>query len=339
MKTAARVLLLILGVALFAWFLQQANPAEIAGSFRQLGWWAAVVLIPYFFVYLADTLGWHFAFGANHGHGLPFSTLFRIRWAGESVNNVIPTGYVGGEAVKVYLLHKRGVSGLRGASAVVAGRTLQTVGQFLFIVSGALCFYFIVPPGGGFRTGMAVILCAAFGVVVALFWIQRHGIFSTALRFSRVLPRRIESIEKHAETFAKIDRQVVEFYRTDRRRFFLSLGAYVTGFCLDAVEIFVVGQLMGVPLGWTQAIAIEAFIGVAKVMGLFVPGAIGVQESGIVFLCRAAGLPDAFGVVYAILRRGREVVFAMVGWLILYCEESSIRGLIGRLSLKTTNEL
>jgi uncharacterized membrane protein YbhN (UPF0104 family) len=92
--------------------------------------------------------------------------------------------------------------------------------------------------------------------------------------------------------------------------------------------------LLGTPVDWSQAIAIEAFITVAKAMGLFIPGALGVQESGFVFLFLLFGLPAALGVSYAIFRRGRELIFATIGATMLYAQ-----GLIFRGKLTTPAEM
>jgi len=71
------------------------------------------------------------------------------------------------------------------------------------------------------------------------------------------------------------------------------------------------------PIDFSHALAVEAFISVAKALGIFVPGALGVQESGIVFLGYLFGLPPALGVSYAIIRRGREVAYAAIGGIFL----------------------
>jgi uncharacterized membrane protein YbhN (UPF0104 family) len=117
----------------------------------------------------------------------------------------------------------------------------------------------------------------------------------------------------------------------------LSVCGYFTGWLLDTLDIYLVSWLLGMPVGWTQALAIEAFISVAKMLGLFVPGALGVQESGIVVVCRLAGLPDALGLAYAIIRRGRDVVYASIGWLLLYLEEATLKGLPGRVASKSND--
>jgi hypothetical protein len=83
---------------------------------------------------------------------------------------------------------------------------------------------------------------------------------------------------------------------------------------LDSVEIWLTAWLLGMPIHGFQALAVEAFVGVVKVVGMWVPGALGVQESGIVALVRLAGGADLLGATYALLRRVRELLFAAVGW-------------------------
>ncbi len=108
----------------------------------------------------------------------------------------------------------------------------------------------------------------------------------------------------------------------------LSTAAYFGGWMADTLEILLVSHLLGMPIDFSQALAVEAFISVAKALGIFVPGALGVQESGIVFLCYLFGLPPALGVSYAIIRRGREVVYAAIGGMFLYADGFSFRNRI-----------
>jgi uncharacterized membrane protein YbhN (UPF0104 family) len=157
----------------------------------------------------------------------------------------------------------------------------------------------------------------------------------------RVLARanlRFAALESKRDKLEQIDRRVVDFYRNDRRRFAASACGYFGGWLLDTLDIYLVAWLLGMPVGWTQALAIEAFIGVAKMLGLFVPGALGVQESGIVLVCRLAGLPDALGLAYAIIRRGRDVVYASIGWLLLYLDEATLKGLPGRVASESNDQ-
>ena len=84
-------MVLLLGLGLFGWFIHRAGPAEVFANVSRLGWLAPVVWVPYFFVYVLDTWGWYLAFGGYAAVRLSYLTLFRVRWAGESINNVIPS--------------------------------------------------------------------------------------------------------------------------------------------------------------------------------------------------------------------------------------------------------
>ena len=132
MKNLAKALLLILALGLFGWYISNLGPAKVWGILAGIGPWAPLILIPYFVVYLMDCIAWSQTLPPGK---LPFLTRFRIRWAGESVNNLIPTASVGGEAVKVVALRPYGISAHDGAVAAVVSKTAQTVAQLFFIVA------------------------------------------------------------------------------------------------------------------------------------------------------------------------------------------------------------
>ena len=320
MKLALRILVAAVGLTLFAWFVQRAGVGEIARAFSNLGWLAPVALLPFGLVYLLDTLGWRFAFGEGGVPGVGFGALFRVRWAGESINMVLPSAYIGGEAVKVQLLHKLGVSRVHSASSVVAGKTAQVFAQVAFIAAGAIAGTTILPQQSPARLGMLCITVLATCIVLSLFWLQQRGMFRTLVA---LLP--VRALTRRAESLRQLDDRIFEFYRKDRRHFLLSTATYFAGWIADTLEILLVSHLLGMPIDFSHALAIESFISVAKALGIFVPGALGVQESGIVFLCYLFGLPPALGISYAIIRRGREVVYALIGGLFLYAGGLSLR--------------
>lgn len=330
MKLAFRLLLALAGLGLFAWFVAQAGVGEIARAFATLGWLAPLALVPFLLVYMLDTLGWRLAFGHEGVRGIGFPTLMRVRWAGESINSVIASAYIGGEAVKVHLLQKRGVPAMSAASSVVAGKTAQVLAQVIFLAIGGFAGAANLPPDSPARFGMLGITGAALAIVAALFWLQRRGMFTTLLALGSRLRLPVSALTKRADALRRLDQKIFDFYRHDRRHFFLSTLAYLSGWMADTLEILLVSHLLGMPVDWSQALAVEAFISVAKALGIFVPGALGVQESGIVFLFYMFGLPAPLGVSYAIIRRGRDVVYALIGGAFLYADGFAWRG--GRIS-------
>lgn len=323
MKFALKLLLFGGGLALFGWYVQRVGLAEIAAALRQLGWAAPLVLVPYGVVYVVDCLGWRWTLPAKLPLG--FLALLRIRWAGEAVNNVVPSAYVGGEAVKVFLLGQRGVPAPVATSAAIVSKSAQTVAQIGFIALAALALLLIAPEQPGLKPALAVVLVGGSATVVLLFWLQRRGVFRSFLGVADRFGVAQAWLSGRRTGWLETDRTIGTFYREHRGRMVASVLSYLGGWLLDSVEIYVVAHLLGQPINWLQAIAVEALTGVAKMMGMWIPGALGVQESGLLLAGRWAGLPEPFCLAYAVLRRAREAVFVGIGWLFLYLGHVNLR--------------
>jgi uncharacterized membrane protein YbhN (UPF0104 family) len=160
------------------------------------------------------------------------------------------------------------------------------------------------------------ILIGGMVAVGVLFWVQRIGLFRMFWALASAVPWKASALEKRKDRMLELDQTIFGFYRDQRARFYRSTFFYFCGWTLDTVEIYLVANLLGVPITWPQALVVEAFTGVAKAMGMWLPGSLGVQESGIVLMGKLVGLPDAFVAAYALIRRARELIFAGVGiWL------------------------
>ncbi len=327
MNKLVKGLLFILGLGLVIWLFWRAGPARIWGVVRSLGGWAPLLLLPYGLVYLIDTVGWRLAFGRDWPRGFPFAKLLRIRWAGEAVNNLVPSGYLGGEPVKVYLLRKCGISGWLGTRSVVISKTVQVLGQVLFIGLGAFLGGLQLPLSSPMRKAMWTIAGIAPVVLLVLIAVQYFGFLKTLGRLARLSPRLRQWFDRHRDQVGKADAEIRSFYHQQPGAFLMSAAAYLAGWLCDSIEILLMGAIFGWPLDWSRAIAIESFIGVAKGLGAFVPASVGVQESGVVLLFRAFGLTSTEALAYALIRRVRELLYALVGMGLLWSQEASFKRL------------
>jgi uncharacterized protein (TIRG00374 family) len=323
MKFALKLVLLGGGLALFGWYVQRVGWGEITAALRQLGWAAPLVLVPYGVVYVVDCLAWRWTLPARLPLG--FLALLRIRWAGEAVNNVVPSAYIGGEAVKVFLLGQRGVPAPAATSAAIVSKSAQTVAQIAFIALAALALLIIAPHQPGLKPALAVVLVGGSATVALLFWLQRRGVFRSFLGMADRLGLAQAWLSGRRAGWLETDRTIGVFYREHRGRMMASILCYLGGWLLDSVEIYVVAHLLGQPINGLQAIAVEALTGVSKMMGMWIPGALGVQEGGLLLAGRWAGLPEPFCLAYAVLRRAREAVFAGIGWMFLYLGHVNLR--------------
>jgi uncharacterized protein (TIRG00374 family) len=325
MKLVVKIALGAAGLLLFAAYLREVDTGGMGAVFQRLGPWLPLVLLPYALVYGVDTWAWRCAFAT--APAVNFGRLFRIRWAGEAVSNVVPSAYLGGEFVKIYLLGQRGASRKSATAAAVVSKSAQTLGQLVLIAAAGFVFWQLAPGQPGLRLALATICVGGFAALAAIFWLQRRGLLASLLGWTKRLSWQGQRFQRWRAAAAETDRVTGDFYRQQPGRFLAASGLYLGGWLLDTFEIFLFAWLAGHPISWPQALVVEAFTGIAKAVGWMAPGSIGVQESGIVFFGRLAGLPDSLCVAYALFRRGREACYALVGWAMLAIEEGGLAAL------------
>jgi putative membrane protein len=336
MSRVLKVLVLLLGVGLVVVLFWNADPREVWKVVRSLGPWAPLLLLPYGLVYMIDTTGWRCAFGRDWPAALSFGRLLRIRWTGEAVNNLVPSAYLGGEAVKIYLLRAAGVSGWTGTRSVVVGKTIQSLAHVFFIGLGAFLGGLYLPPGAPLRQAMWMVAFVALAILLGLVLLQFYGLLKALGHLARFSRRLRAWFDQHREQVRSVDDEIRSFYHRQPGWCLLSAVIYFTGWLSDSLEIMLASTLLGWPLSWPEAIAIESFVGVARILGNFVPGSLGVQESGVVVLFRAFGLTSTEALAYALIRRVRELLYALVGMGLLWYQEGGFKRLKTRLGSDTT---
>ena len=306
------------GLGLLGLLVWNVGIGELVGHLRQIGWLAPLLLVPYLVVALCDAKGWDCAIPpVGRVRKVPLWRLSLARLAGEAVNNLTPTANLGGEPIKVYLLRAHGLTTNAGLASVVVAKTALTVSQIVFILLGLPCFLYRL---GWVRQGWWVLgplLVLAYGFSLLLIRWQRRGLMGMVVRaLQRLLPRwqRLAQWEERAR---QIDSHVVHFYDGNTRGFIASTAYHFIGWLLGAVEVLFFFHLMGVPVAPVDALIIETMVQPLIVIALVIPGALGVQEAGGVFLCRLLGLDDGAGLTLMALKRAREGIYNLIGLFVL----------------------
>ena len=156
---------LCLGIGLLVWLLHGMELRPAWEAVAQIGW-RIFVLIPVSLLWLfPNTIAWSFSFQAP-GASVSFFRLLTARIAGESVNDLLPSGNLGGEPVKAMLLQPE-VPLAEALSAVTVAKTTQTLALGLFILGGvALASRQAELPAGLAATAAGVIAMLGGGAAV-----------------------------------------------------------------------------------------------------------------------------------------------------------------------------
>ena len=308
--------LFVLGALTLSALVWHIGIGRIYDAVIQLGPAAMVlILLPSLLMYVLEAYGWRVTLGTR-AHGLPFWRILAIRTAGEVVNMTTPTAYVGGEPLKAYLLNREGVPLVEGLASVVTAKTTMTVAQILFILGGiGLGFWLLGAEGSAGQTitaGLVSVGLLLFGVG-AFVIVQRHGMFSWMLSMLRRIGLRIPFLESREQQLRELDRTIAGFYSHQRQAFLLSTGLFLLGWLAEALEVYVMVLCMGQSIAVLPAIAIGALSVFIKGGTFFIPGSLGAQDAGNLFLVSAFGYGEVTGITFALLRRFREFVWIAIG--------------------------
>ncbi len=308
---------LVLGAALFAAILSEFDFAEAVDLVWAAGLVGLLLILALHVVAatidvlhalivmqpLPITLGW-------------VGRFFRVRLVTEAMNLVVPAGGFGGEPLKASLLKQHyKVSFHHSSIGIVLARITGLLAQLLFVAVALPIMEVFAPLPESYEmlawAGVGVLALMAVGFV-ALF----RG--KLASRLGGVLKRSRwgAKLGRGLHAFAPIEDAVNDFL-TKRRKFVMlaiALGGLRT--VLEVAEIYLASQLLGYPIGWTEAMVAEGLIQLACTVGFFIPANIGTQDAVMtVVIGTFTGVPAA-GLGAALLRRLRELIMIGAGFAI-----------------------
>jgi glycosyltransferase 2 family protein len=306
-----RIIAVAVGLALAGYLLHQVGLGEVRHSLGLLGWGYVLILAyPAVWTFL-NTRGWRSALKSR----VPFVELFLIRVAGETFNSLLPSGYVGGEPLKVKLLSRR-VPVSEAASSVLIAKAGQSVALVFFVTLGLTIGNEGSP--SVFRNPKTLIALLALSAGIGIFaWLLASRSFS---RLGRWLHRLTGHpwIQKQDAHLAALDDSLGEFYRGGKTRFLVCVLWHLAGWLAGALEVAIIFRLMGYPVTWQQAWFIGAMAQLAAVIGLVIPAGIGLYEGGHYMAASILGINPTLGLTVSLIRRVREVFWDAIGLFLFW---------------------
>ena len=258
---------------------------------------------------------------------------FTTRLGGEAVSFLTFTGPVLGEATKAALLRKR-VSLVTAAQALVVDNLLYNLSVALFILSGAcvmLAAYSVPTPVFYALLVIAVSASAALcGVVFALS--RRVMPASAFVKWLILRGFKRRALLARREHILRVEGHFYHFYRHRRGAFFLIVALDLLSHATSVLEVYATLRMLGLRSGLAAPFVIESLTKVINFVFGFVPGTIGVYESGNVVILRRLGFAAATGLTLAIVRKAGIIFWTVIGLAILTARAvpTAARGVVER---------
>jgi uncharacterized protein (TIRG00374 family) len=306
-----RVALFIAGIALLAAILLRVGWAPVAANLARVGPWFPALVLLYGVAQLAFAAGWWVLTGPR-GARVPFGALFTAYLGGDSLNYFTS---VGGEPVKAELLKERlGFS--HGLATVAVHRHADVLAQWIFLTLGVgvALVRFDLPTVA--RVAALASLLALGAMVLAMTIGLRRGAFGPILAgLARV--RILRGFARLEPAARRLDARIGTFYRERTDHFGLAVAWCLLGWCGGLVETYLVLRLLTPSADWSTAVAIESLAMVLNNILLFIPGRVGSAEGVRIGVYALLGLSAAQGTAYALVRRGRELLWIVPGFVVL----------------------
>src|ERR1700678_495278 len=309
--------LLPAGVLIFVGVLVSQGLPAVLSMLALAGWGLVLVALFHLVPLVLDAAAIRVLFERGTV-AAPLRSALLARWVGEAAGSLMPGGQIGGPVLMARHLGRLGMSTRDAAAAITVSTTLQTFAQIGFAMLGVALLGAHASHVSEHVLRTSALAASAFlGLQVAGFYLaQRRGLFSKVMRTAaRVFGKRDWSHWMiHAEA---IDTAVERTYRR-AGAVAASFALNLIGWGVGTVEVYLILQLIGSPVGWTDSLMLESVGQAIRGAAFAIPGALGVQEGGYLLLASLIGLPPNAALALSLAKRARELLLGVPGLLYLH---------------------
>lgn len=306
----------LLGLGLAVYLYQTIGWRNAFSPLADIGWKAAFIFLPFLLTNYVNTWAWVCTFPPPFAkYRLSFSHLYWMRIAGEFINNFTPTAHIGGDVARLWMLKKYHIPSPVALATIVMDKAALVITEILFIFTGLFLLVLQVDLSPMATAALIGATCGAALVTYAIVLTLHKGVFS---RVTHALSRRwnLAFLERLHDKIVKLDHHLTQFYRNHHDEFLRSNYLHYTGWAMGSLETWTLLYLLGQPVSLMDAFMIEAIIMLVKGLGFFIPGSLGVYEGGSILLFQVLSFDQGLGLAFTLMKRAREIVCGLLGWLI-----------------------
>lgn len=296
------------GVALFIVLLTLEGAGQVGGAMARAGWGLLAVTLYHLLQTLNDAAGWSVLIPKEHR--VPLIKSFFLNWIGESINNLLPTGRVGGDIVITRMAAIWGVP-LRIATAVmIVDITVGIVTKVIYVVVAA---FLLIAKTGREDLARPALLAVISGTFAAagFYAVQRLGMFRWTARLASHLSASPgwDSLVQSGQVLDQTIRLVYSRHRGVAGCYFF----WILSWFIASGEIWLTLWTLGLHSSFSTAVILESAARAIRSAAFLVPGAVGVQEGGYILIGNLLGIPGEIAFALSLVRRMRELALGIPG--------------------------
>src|SRR5260370_26857741 len=307
----------VLGALLLVYVMRKVGVHPIFSALGRVGFGFFLVVAINGLRHVVRTIAMSMSVPPEHRR-FTFLQAFAARLGGESMSFLTFAGPLLGEATKVALLRKR-VPLVHGVPALVVDNLLYNLSVVVVIFGGACLMLFTYPVPPVARDVLIVIASFAFLGLIAAAMATRRRVTLLTIIIDRLARKGFRSkfLRTRRHHIYRVELKVYGFYKRRRAAFFSMFGLDLTSHVTSVVEVSVTLRLLGFIPQVTAGYIIESLTKVINFAFGFVPGTIGVYETGNGIILRTLGYSAAIGLALGIVRKASIVFWTIIGLFII----------------------
>lgn len=323
----AIMIIIVLCSLLISEYYDFVDSNNLVSRMILLGATVIIIFLPYCVVMLNETWGWINCFGKGSKQ-ITIHKMLLIRIATETLQQSLPGGAVYAELVRPYLLKKHlNFEYPESISANVVTKLNILIAQIIFLIFGLLIFIAYsantIASSGLFSernfqlTGIVFI---SVTLLLTYLLYKKHLLLRIVHLMEKINFKPVRKLfNKIHNNALEIDNIVSDFFMNHKARLLLTITLFFFTWIFMALESLIILKVMGINASIFQMIMIESIISIVRMTFFFLPGALGPQDLSIMVLFNLAGLPDpsANAVLFVLLKRLKELVWIIIGYVLL----------------------
>jgi Lysylphosphatidylglycerol synthase TM region len=305
----------VLGLVLFAWFVEKVGLGEIWSGLVQVGWGFGLIIALAGLRFAMRALAWGLC--VEPPHKLPFQTAFAAVLAGDAVGNLTPLGLFASEPAKVAFVSDRLPLG-QVVTALAIENIFYTLSAAFMIGASTVALLLTFDLPAAVRQGAWAALAAiglGFAVTALLLW-RRPALVRRAL--SHVVPKT-SRLQDRVDQLHGLEEQIYTFVVRRRGVLVPIVAAEMMFHVLGVLEVYLTWWLIqGAAPALMTAFIVEGANRLVQVLFKFVPLRTGVDELTTGSFTEMLGFGAALGTTLAIVRKIRTIAWMVAGTSLLF---------------------
>jgi glycosyltransferase 2 family protein len=314
-KRLVTFLALVGGISLMIWLIMQADWPALTHTLRTISLMGfATIIAVYPLAIWLDALTWQPYFKPMKKGWRWLAELWKAQIIADAVLYITPLGVAGSEASKALILHrKHGISYSDATASLIGLQLLLALAQVPFIIIGmAVMVYKQVLPGEWQRGLIIATLVIALFMALLMLAIHKRWLQKWPQKIGRW--KQSEKWMQLAAGLQNVEQQLATIMQNPKQFAATLLYAFANWACF-AFEMWLIARVLGKPISFADAWAIETLVSMARAATFFIPAHLGAQDGATSFAFKIFYAEPTFGIAVALVRRARELCWVCISMI------------------------